>query len=261
MAKQVDFSVGTVVTDAWLDDMQEVDSAAAWGIRMEPQGSPATGVVVKRAVDGSATGQSGARINGLMRYFSGADLTLSLAGQAANTYSIYLVAGAASPPTLAFAVGAGPANSRKIGEAVWNGTKITELRNMVDAVGGHGYLHRPGGPDPLEFARAYTSLAMTNFLAGGSNELKYTKDPVGNVHVAFNGAQASSPAPGAGATLCTFPTGYRPTFIACLDLWPASGAGGPTKLTVDASGVLRTTVALTASAFYDLSGTWPAVPA
>jgi hypothetical protein len=67
----------------------------------------------------------------------------------AGTYNVYAVAGAGPGFTLTALSGAGPTNSRKIGEAVWNGSAITTLRQLVDAVPGHGQSHALGGTDPL----------------------------------------------------------------------------------------------------------------
>lgn len=155
MAKEIDFETGTVVTAAWLDNLQEVESALAFGLRITRSNAVVT---VTPMADGTATGQASLRIAGLPRYNTIA-VTVTVGG-AAGIYSIYAVAGAGPGFTLAATTGAAPALSRKIAEADWNGTTITDVRPLVpsDPTG----LMRPVAPSVSETpARAFGLTGQT----------------------------------------------------------------------------------------------------
>lgn len=160
MAKQVDFAIGTIVGDTFLDDRQEVESATAWGITVRRAG---TVLSVNPASDGTTTGQSSLILNGTPCTTT-TNVTLDMTGNATGTYNIYASASSGTF-VLSASTGAGPSHSRKIAEVDWTGTPtntITAVRNLVDSVSGHGYRHRPGGADdPIPTAAAVTLTDVT----------------------------------------------------------------------------------------------------
>jgi hypothetical protein len=166
MPTEVEFVSGTIVGAEFLNNQQEVDSGSADGVRLERASSTILRVPI--GTDGSRTGQSGMRIDGTPRIIR-APLTLDMTGQSAGAYDIYAVI-AGSTITAGFTLlavvqgGSRPANSRKVGEAVWDGTRLVSVRNLIDTAG-HGYLHRPGGGDALPTAAAVSLTA-----AGANSE-------------------------------------------------------------------------------------------
>lgn len=164
MARSSEFTTGTVVTAAFLDALQDAQSALAHGVVLELASS--TQVRCRLATDGTVTGQTSIIINGLVRYITTNAGTLTTVSGSAGTYNVYAVAGAGPDFTLTVLSGAGPTNSRKIGEVVWSGSAVTELRQMVDAVSGHGYSHRVGGTDPLPIDSVDTPQIVAGSVTG-----------------------------------------------------------------------------------------------
>jgi hypothetical protein len=140
-------------------------SALALGVRVEK--ASATQYKIPAVDDGNdaVAGQSSIIINGLRRYWT-TDIITTLAG-GAGTYGIYLTAGAGPAPTVTHTTGAAPANSRKIGSVVWDGSAITSVRSEID-VAGHGYHHRPGGVDALPTAAAVAITDATTNTEGAA---------------------------------------------------------------------------------------------
>jgi hypothetical protein len=163
MSRELTFATGTIVTAGFLNDRQEIESALALGVRLEKASTTVLRVPV--ATDGSSTGQTSLSIAqatggvSYMRYIT-APVTLDLTGQGAGTYDIYANAGAGPGFTLQAVTGGGaaPSNSRKIGEADWSGSAITAIRQKVDAVAGHGFLHGATQADALLTAAPTTAL-------------------------------------------------------------------------------------------------------
>jgi hypothetical protein len=158
VAKDTNFSSGDVLPSAYVNRQQEVDSASAWGVRLLKLNSTTVRVAATAtavADEGNGTAQSGIRIGGKPRYVT-APVDVTISGGAA-TFKVYLTAGAGPGFTGGFTSGAIPADSRKIGEADWDGSAITAVRQMVDSVPGHGYSHRVGGEDELPPASAGAS--------------------------------------------------------------------------------------------------------
>lgn len=173
MSRELTFATGTIVTAGFLNDRQEIESALALGVRLEKASS--TIVRVPVAVDGSNTGQTSLSIAqatggvSFMRYIT-APVTLDLTGNGANTYDIYAIAGGGPGFTLqAVTTGsAAPASSRKIGEVDWSGSAINAIRQKVDAVSGHGFLHGATQADALLTAAPTTALGNGVANAAGS---------------------------------------------------------------------------------------------
>lgn len=184
MAKQIDFIQGTVVTPDFLDDTQEVDSAAAWGVRVIKSG--ANVVTIPTAADGTSTGQSSIVINGLPRYItSSAAVTRSFSSpaDAAGTYGVYLTAGTGPGFVMTVTQAAAPANSRKIAEVDWDGTaNVTAVRNMVDAVAGHNFLHSQGQSDELPLA-TYDPATMGSIVLTRTGAAAITIGSAGSVNL------------------------------------------------------------------------------
>lgn len=90
MARQVNYVKGTVVTSAFMNSIQEVESGLAVGIRLER--ASGTQITLKPVSDGSAGGsQSSLIVNGQPRWFTAA-ITKTCEG-AKGTYSVYVTAG------------------------------------------------------------------------------------------------------------------------------------------------------------------------
>jgi len=150
MALQEEFSPKNVLPAGFMNDQQQADSASAWGIKVIA--SSATTLQLPVVEDGSAEGQTSIRINGQPRYIR-APVSLVMSGSA-GTYDIFVTAlGAESSAGLSLSASAHPtatpAKSRHVAEVDWDGSAITEIRNVVAAVPGHGGLHVAGGPDPI----------------------------------------------------------------------------------------------------------------
>jgi microcystin-dependent protein len=152
MAKDVDFELGTPVHQDWLDAQQEVESALAWGVRLVKTSQAVLTVPV--AVDGSPGGAASIRINGKPRWRTTSINYTLPNGLASGVYSIFAIEPVPPAFEITHVAGAAPtppANSRKIGEIdviVGSPPTITAVRNLIDAVPGHGDLHR-AGVDPL----------------------------------------------------------------------------------------------------------------
>lgn len=148
MAREVTFSTGTVVGSGFLNDQQDVQSAEVWGVRLRKISNTLIGITP--AADGTVAGTASMRINGKPRIIV-SQITADFTGTAAGSRDVYALAG--DGPTFALShLAAGsvaPADSRKLGEVDWDGGQITAVRNMIDAVPGHAWLHRPGGEDGL----------------------------------------------------------------------------------------------------------------
>jgi hypothetical protein len=157
LAKEIDFVTGTVVTADFLDNVQEVESALAWGIRVYKSG--ANTLTLPLSSDGT-TSSASVRINGLPRFIT-TPIVHSMAGLGDGLYNVYLTAGAGPGFTLRTSTGAATADERKIAEVDFAANAITAVRNMVDAVSGHGYQHRAGGQDELNLA-GYDPLTVTS---------------------------------------------------------------------------------------------------
>lgn len=167
MAREVTFTTGTVVGSRFLNDQQDVQSAEVWGVRLKKATN--TLIAIAPAADGTPAGSASIRINGQPRLIA-AQITTDLTGTAAGTRDVYALAGDGPDFTLVHVAGgsAAPADSRKLGEADWDGAQITALRNMIDAVPGHGWLHRPGGEDALPTGKAVTLAADSTNQEGTS---------------------------------------------------------------------------------------------
>lgn len=169
MAKEQLFATGTIVSADFLNNRQEIESAMSWGVRVEKQ--TATVLQIPVAKDGTPSGQTSVLINGLPRFQTTTETLSFTSGQAAGAYDIYILAGSGPGFDMAAvpAGGAAPANSRLVAQVDWNGSSdITAIRNLVDGVSGHGYLHRAGGPDALPTAAAVTLTANTTNTEGAS---------------------------------------------------------------------------------------------
>ena len=130
MARQVNFTTGTIVTAAFLNARQEVDSALAFGVRLERASSSQIQLVPVQ--DGSATGQSSVMVNGQPRWWTTA-IVKTVSGAKA-TYSVYVTAGESTTleaTDITLTSGAAPANSRKIGEIDWSGSAIERIRQTA----------------------------------------------------------------------------------------------------------------------------------
>lgn len=144
------YTTGTVVTSGFLNDQQELQSAQALGVKMIATST--TVITVNPSVDGSSTGQTSLNIvptaspTSAMPVYITSPVTCNFGSAAAGTYIVYAVA-SGSTFTLQKVISGGtaPTNSRKIGEVDFNGTAITAVRNMVDSVSGHGWIHQAGG--------------------------------------------------------------------------------------------------------------------
>lgn len=139
--RELDFTSGTVLGPAYLDARQELTSGLAVNVRLEKQS--ATSVRVTAANDGN--GQAGLVIGGKARWNT-ATKTLTISG-VAGTYSIFAVVDSESPVevndpasrgfSLEQNAGTPSATYRKIGEVDWDGSAITDLRNMVGGAPTH----------------------------------------------------------------------------------------------------------------------------
>jgi hypothetical protein len=245
MARAVDFVTGTVVTAAFLNDTQEVESALAWGVRIDKVSATQYSIPAVDAGDDAVAGQSSIIIQGKRRYWTSA-IVQSLAGSGDGTYGIYLTAGAGPAPTVTHTTGAAPANSRKIGEVLFAANAITAIRNMVDAVPGHGYNHRPGtspggggtgaGPDPLLTA-APAAVTPGLSAAEGTSAALARADHVHNLDT--SGTELTARA--GDATREVTIGGVGPSSLAALRFltevaWYRSGAGvvrSPQAVTID----------------------------
>lgn len=134
MTKEVDYESGTIVSSDWLDAVQEINSGHSVNFRLEKSGDTV------RVVAGAGKDQVSIVVNGLMRYTTTTKATAAISGAAA-THNIFatadsgdrefaLVATTAATP-------AGVTNYRKVGEAVWDGTAITEVRSMASSAPTH----------------------------------------------------------------------------------------------------------------------------
>jgi hypothetical protein len=129
MSKDIDFiDLTTVVPAETLDDIQELATGAAWGIKM----SVSAGTTVNVQGDPLTEGQFSARVGAKPRYGTS---TISVVGSGGSgARDIFLTsANVTTPkaPTIEMDVPpATPATAfyRKIGEATWSGSAITNLR-------------------------------------------------------------------------------------------------------------------------------------
>jgi hypothetical protein len=129
MSRDIDFTDGvTAVTAEFLDDLQEVQTGLVVGLRVD---APSATQV---RVNGDALTENAyaVRVQGKPRYGSSPQ-TVTVSG-AAGAYTVWLTSGSGTTPKApALAVEAGStapsaANVRKIGEATWSGSALTDLR-------------------------------------------------------------------------------------------------------------------------------------
>lgn len=127
MSKETDFVNGvTVVDESFLDAVQEVLTGLAHNFRLEKQSTTAV-----RVVAGASNSQASITIMGKMRYTT-TTKSLTITG-GANTYNIYATADTLDRDfALEQSSGASAATSyRKIGEVDWDGSAITDVRNLA----------------------------------------------------------------------------------------------------------------------------------
>lgn len=147
--KQVDFSVGTVVSDTFLDRLQEVSAAGAWNCVLQISGTSVQVV--------ATTGQGAAAvvISGHMRYvestvtvsFTGSDSSGAYGIWAATSsddndpsWTLVKISGTGTP--------SGYAYTRKLGTVSWNGTALSAL-DQIAGFEKHSHLHQVGAGDEL----------------------------------------------------------------------------------------------------------------
>ena len=147
VAKQVDFAIGTVVTDQFLDRIQELHAAAAWNAVLRISGS----AVQLQGASGS--GIVALVIDGHIRFMESV-VSVSFSGAAAGTYAIWATTGASDADTsfsLARVSGAGtPAGTyvRQLGTVEWDGSNFSAL-TQTSGWSSHAHLHAAGSGDAL----------------------------------------------------------------------------------------------------------------
>jgi hypothetical protein len=148
VAKQVDFAVGTVVSDQFLDRIQELHAAAAWnavlrisGSSVQLQGTTGPGLVA-------------VVIEGHIRFMQSV-VSASFTSAASGTYGIWATTGASdSDPTFALervagtGTPAGVTYARKLGTVAWDGSALSSL-TQTSGWPSHAHLHADGAGDAL----------------------------------------------------------------------------------------------------------------
>ena len=154
--------MGTVVSDTFLDRLQEVSSAGAWNCVLKISGTTIQVI--------ASTGQDAAAVvvQGHMRYVE-STLTITFAGgDASGAYGIWAVttsddndpawllvkvAGTASPSGYPYV--------RKLGTVSWSGTDLSAL-NQIAGFEKHAHLHQVGAGDELPANAVGTSQLVSS---------------------------------------------------------------------------------------------------
>lgn len=235
MSRDIDFTDGTTaVTAEFLDDLQEVQTGLVVGLRVD---APSTTQV---RVNGDALTENAyaVRVQGKPRYAASAQ-TVTVSGSA-GAYTVWLTSGSGSTPkepTLVVSAGTtapAAANTRKIGEATWSGSALTDLRvtNGVQANADqyNSFLFRP--------LLASSVPLRVRGLSGQTGDLMRVENSTGAavVQVTTSGLGVSGAVAATSATLSgnlSVGTSGTPSSIAMVN-----ASGTPVTLTVSASNQL-----------------------
>lgn len=140
MSKNIDFQVGTLVTDVFLDAIQELQTGSMNNLRLAPSGLGTDRIAVE--VDGDIVNDKRATANVGGKYvYTDATKDSDPSSSGAGLKEIYMSTSASSPsePDFDLTVGSAPAASylRKIGEATRTGSQLHNVRllngNQIDA--------------------------------------------------------------------------------------------------------------------------------
>lgn len=130
MSRDVDYTdASTPVGATWLNDVQEVDTGLAWGVRLTRTSTS----TLRLEGDPLTEGAYAVRVGAKMRY--GTTASTTTASGTAGDYDAYLTsADTDSPKTAAIALVASGASApvadftRRIGQITWSGSEITDIR-------------------------------------------------------------------------------------------------------------------------------------
>ena len=236
MALETTFAAGQAVPATFLNDQQQADSGSAWGITLANTG---TTLELKPAEDGSATGQSAIRINGVVRYITA---TVSLVSPGSGTWDIYAVlagAEAASGVTLEAQAHPGTPGTtkRKIGECKINGGKMEWLYGTVATVPGHGALHGIAGADPIQLGEWTSFESMGAGVTGIGAQARLELGQVVRLkgYVDNTGSPKASP-----ALLFNLAPAFRPSTTRTMSSVVASGSWNAAEVFVEIGGAFYT---------------------
>jgi microcystin-dependent protein len=147
--KQVDFAVGTVVSDTFLDRLQELSAAGAWNCVLRITGTSVQ-VVASTGQDASAI-----VLQGHMRYVESTQTAAFTGSDASGTYGLWAVTGSDdNDPAWSLVKVAGTASPsgfayvRKLGTVSWSGTALSAL-DQIAGFSKHAHLHQVGAGDEL----------------------------------------------------------------------------------------------------------------
>ena len=198
MALETTFAAGQAVPATFLNDQQQADSGSAWGITLANTG---TTLELKPAEDGSATGQSAIRINGVVRYITA---TVSLVSPGSGTWDIYAVLAGAE---------------------------------AASGVTGHGALHGIAGADPIQLGEWTSFESMGAGVTGIGAQARLELGQVVRLkgYVDNTGSPKASP-----ALLFNLAPAFRPSTTRTMSSVVASGSWNAAEVFVEIGGAFYT---------------------
>jgi microcystin-dependent protein len=200
MTKHRDLNLDDPFPPSWTDALQEFIGAAALNFRLVKLNA-----TTLRGEAGTGNDQAGLAVNGLWRYRSG-NYDVAHPGGAAATFDVWGYASDnefSNAPVVdtdntdynwylairTVAQGAPTGNTpaakpivatRKVGEVVWDGAAITQIRQMTPAQANHGWRHAVGGVDELPA----NSVGASQIIDGSVGAAEIATDGVGSAEIA-----------------------------------------------------------------------------
>jgi len=184
MSRDVDFTNNsTAVSASWLNDMQEIETGGAWGVRLSRTSTD----TLRLEGDALTEGAYAVRVGAKMKY--GSTATSVVASGTGGDYDAYLTsADTSSPKTagLSLVASGDPAPAadftRQIGTITWDGSSITDIR-LLNGVQANADQHNSFVLRPL--VSSATPLTVQG-LSGQSADLVSVKTSAGAKILSIN---------------------------------------------------------------------------